>query len=667
MSLDSLYSRQIEANFLRRVSRADPLPETSFSLSSFLGAGFAGPPAGLLEVAGTGADVLSVAERASRRAARPAVLADQPPPRTTDFAMGGDPFRAKAAEFAPDPQTAHVADQLMFGLTRVATKAVGAMVAAGPVAGSALLGAEEANTAYRGLIERGIDPDTALLTASTIGAVTGLTVGLPVSGAALPLSMAGKTAATVGLVGVGGPGAFIAQETIARNLLAGAGYDTEAATHDPYDPLALAVSTILPGGFGAWALRNAAKQSRIAPPTTEKQALEAAKLSPEEQAASDAFERSDANLAQLRDAIKAEKDPANRAILEQELRTQEAAAAAAAREVPPVADEPTLDAARVLQVERALTNNLPDAPGSREAVLKATDELAAGRFPDIPPPREAGGIDAAALLAKAEEPFPWDEPRRPINPPAAVYLQDDLRGMAKGAEWAIRGGELMRSGRSEPGDQSMGGFVTGRTPWVPAQEWYGRMRSSLGTSALSDRADIEIAVEKAIRGKKLTAREQRTVDYMRQEAADMQDQLRGMRYVPDEAYDLSAYGMEAGLSRTDANDLALTARAAELDDVAVERAAIQYENDDAAFMAEIRRIINDNDSRASAIDGGTAVRSEAAEPPAFRDDPEPAEPAADTAQPAEPAPQGQPRDLKAELIELRKAESLLAKLLECVS
>lgn len=658
MSLEDLYARDIEANYRRAVSANRPPPETSFSLWSAAKAGAGGVPGALLEVAGSGADALGVAERQVQSRPRPRVLQGQPALRP-EAAASGEPFRSKAAEFAPDPQTAHVADQVVYGLTRFGTKAVAAVVAAGPVAGSALLGAEETNTQYRALLDKGVDSDAALLTAATIGGASAVGAVLPVSATALP-TMAGKIAGTTALVGLGGPGLYAAQEGIANQILSTAGYDQEAATHDPTDPLGLALSTIIPGGFGAWSLRNAVRQQRAALKfQTEAQALEAAKLSPEEQAASDAFERSEANLAQLRAAIASEKSPENRAILEAELAKQEAAAVAAAREPAQPADLETMDAARVVQVERALTRDLPDMPNARALVLEAMDEVAAGRFPEMPAARFQA-VDSAAVLRAADEPFPWDVEDAPLPPPVdARAAADELRAMALGAEWAQRGGGIIRSGIDEAGDQGLGGSVVGRTPWGPAQEWYARMRSSLGDGGLSDRADIEIAVEKAIRGKRLTAREQRTIDWMRAEVADVRAQLRRMDFTPDEADVLSADGMSAGLSRADAADLALTSRAAQLDEAAVERAAIQFADDDAGFMSEIRRIL-DEDATANAGRDRAQVRAEA-ESAVPRDDAIPDAPA----EPA-PKPVGKPRDLKAELIQARKAESLLRSLLECL-
>jgi hypothetical protein len=581
-------------------------------------------------------------------------MRDQPDARQGEQ-VTGDVFRSKAAEFAPDPQTAHVADQVMYGLTRFGAKAAAAMLVGGPAAGAAMLAAEETNTAFRGLLEKGVDSDTALLTGMVTGVVNAAGVALPVSGAALPLTLGGKAAATAGLVAVGGPGSFVAQEIMARDILAGAGYDLEAATHDPTNPLGLALSVLLPGLFGAVAMRGAYKGAM----KTEADVKAAVQMSPAEQAASDAYERSAANLKELRDAIAAEKRPEAKQALQLELMAQEAAALKAAP------DEATLDAARVVLTERSLTANLPDRPDARGEVLRAMDEVAAGRMPDVLP-FDAGRAEEADRIIKLADELgvqPWDIPddMAPRFVPEAAAMADDLRAFAAVAFWAQEGGGIIRSGISEPGDQSMGGAVTGRLPWIPAAEWFGRMRSTLGRDGLTRQKDIAAAVEKAIRGEKLKAAEQRTVDYMRAEVADMASRARSMEFMPDEADNLAAAGFSEGLTRADAVDLALTAKAAELDPDGFERAAMQFENDDAGFMQAVKEIIRGNDQNAGARGGGEEIPATRSEESATFPGPE------ELAAPPEPPANAIPRDIKAESIALRKAENLLSKLLECVT
>ena len=161
----------------------------------------------------------------------------------------GDTFRATAREWMPDPATAHTAEKTVFGIVRFGTKAVTAVATAGPVAGSGLVGLDEALTTADELKQQGVDAATRM----EVGAVAGVTSAL---GVALPV--AGKTAAqTAALVGVGGPGSFMAQQAATREILKAADYSQLADQYDPLDPVGLAVSTLVPAGFGMWAMRGA--------------------------------------------------------------------------------------------------------------------------------------------------------------------------------------------------------------------------------------------------------------------------------------------------------------------------------------------------------------------------------------------------------------------------
>lgn len=161
----------------------------------------------------------------------------------------GAGLRATARRFAPDPATANVAEQILFGLGRFATKAVGYSLAAGPAAGAALTGADEGMTEADKLKAEGVDFTTRTKVGIVAGAAGAAGVALPVAGKTL-----GQTAA---LVAAGGPGAFIAQQAASRAILEHADYKALANQYDPFDPVGLAVSTLVPAGFGAYAMRGA--------------------------------------------------------------------------------------------------------------------------------------------------------------------------------------------------------------------------------------------------------------------------------------------------------------------------------------------------------------------------------------------------------------------------
>lgn len=161
----------------------------------------------------------------------------------------GTEFRATARSFAPDPTTAGTAEQLLYGFSRFATKAVGYSLAAGPVPGAVLTGSDEGMTEADRLKAEGVDIQTRTKVGAVAGAVAGVSVVLPIAGKGL-----GQTA---GLVALGGPGGFIVQQAMSKSILENADYDKLATQYDPFDPVGLAVSTLVPAGFGAYGMRGA--------------------------------------------------------------------------------------------------------------------------------------------------------------------------------------------------------------------------------------------------------------------------------------------------------------------------------------------------------------------------------------------------------------------------
>jgi hypothetical protein len=269
MSLDALYSDGIEEGLTRWAANPGPVPEPGFSATSFGAAGLKGIPSAALEIGGSVSDVLSAYGTAAATAPISAggmfSLPTQEEQKQQEDArqrmLKGDAFnvgpgnvaRAKAQEFAPDPITAHKADQVIHGVFRFGAKAVGAVGTMGPIGGGLMLGLEEGNTVTQNLRTEGVDTKTA----AKVGAVQGT---LAAGGAVLPI--AGKTITqTLGLVGVGGPGSYMAQEYLSREILAQAGYNDQASLHNPFDPLGLTLSAVIPGGFGALHMRGTFKRA----------------------------------------------------------------------------------------------------------------------------------------------------------------------------------------------------------------------------------------------------------------------------------------------------------------------------------------------------------------------------------------------------------------------
>lgn len=155
------------------------------------------------------------------------------------------------SDLRPDPLTAGTAENLVFSLTKGLTKAITAAVALGPVAGAAAFGGSEGLTTAEDLANQGVDQQTR----SKVGAVTGA-----MSAAGVVLPVAGKTLAqTAGLILVGGPASFMAQQQATRSILENANYGEIAKQYDPLDPVGLTIATLLPAGFAAYAKRGGFK------------------------------------------------------------------------------------------------------------------------------------------------------------------------------------------------------------------------------------------------------------------------------------------------------------------------------------------------------------------------------------------------------------------------
>lgn len=170
------------------------------------------------------------------------------------------------ADLRPDPLTAGTAENIVFGLTKGLTKAIGAAATLGPVGGAAAFGVSEGLTTAEDLANQGVDQQTR----TKVGAVTGA-----MSAAGVVLPVAGKTLAqTAGLVLVGGPVSFMAQQAATRSILENANYGDLAKQYDPLDPVGLTIATLLPAGFAAYAKRGGFAQH--AGPTATPEAVDAA-------------------------------------------------------------------------------------------------------------------------------------------------------------------------------------------------------------------------------------------------------------------------------------------------------------------------------------------------------------------------------------------------------
>lgn len=177
------------------------------------------------------------------------------------FQQSDDALRRGAEYWRPDPMTAGWATNYLHDAGRVVAKFAGYSLLGGAPGAVAGTGIDEGVTSYLGLRDQGVDADTSAKVGALHGAVTAATAGIAPFGAT-PLRSAL-------LVGVSGPGAFMAESALSREILQRADYPQLAATFDPFDSLGLALS-LVPGAAiatGVHAARSrAAARGQTLPP-----------------------------------------------------------------------------------------------------------------------------------------------------------------------------------------------------------------------------------------------------------------------------------------------------------------------------------------------------------------------------------------------------------------
>jgi hypothetical protein len=283
MPIDEAFESSTDKVLLDMAQRPrPPQPQApSFSMWKTTTAAPKGLAAGAAEGTGSIADVLGAfgdvlgaypealgpvqlteQQKQEANAAREKLLSSGPSYNTE----AGRLFRNVGKDYMPDPVTAHGAETAVANLFRVGGKAVTAAATLGVVPGAIAAGAEEGFTTSDELGQHGVD----LGTRSAVGAVTGV-----VNAVGFALPVAGQTVkATVGLALAGGPASFVVQNAASREILKRANYTEQANQFDPFDPVGLTLSTLLPLGFGAMALRGMKAKARV-----DAEAVEAARVS----------------------------------------------------------------------------------------------------------------------------------------------------------------------------------------------------------------------------------------------------------------------------------------------------------------------------------------------------------------------------------------------------
>ena len=206
----------------------------------------------------------------------------------------------------------------------------------------------------------------------------------------------------------------------------------------------------------------------------------------------------------------------------------------------------------------------------------------------VPPPPRGEAGEARATPEAQDEPDPWLQVGRE-NAPAAEpapargledqEVRDILLVMAEHeAGWAEIGGRHLGGELGQPNFSA----------WVPRADWWPKREGKL------NEAQTKEAVRKALAGEKLKKKEQLAIDYMVKIAGARANDVQA---VGKDEWELTAAEVaDAGLEPSTRNvvDAALLARANEISEGAVERLAVMFENDDAGFMAAVRRLIDEN-------------------------------------------------------------------------
>ena len=183
--------------------------------------------------------------------------------------------------------------------------------------------------------------------------------------------------------------------------------------------------------------------------------------------------------------------------------------------------------------------------------------------------------------------------------------------MTDEAGWQEVGGRMIRTATSE----RVGDETITRTKWIPKADWWPGRPGALNEAKTRD------AVIKAIAGEPLKRNEQLAIDYMVKIANERLDQVKqfGDQEWSNIAADIKAEGHEPSTQNT--ADADLVAKANDIDADAVERAAMQHQDDDQAFMAEVQRIVDEDQSANAPRGGQENTGSQAAKAGAEKPDP----------------------------------------------
>ncbi len=308
-------------------------------------------------------------------------------------------MRSAADYWKPDAATSSWASNFLHEGARILTKA-GAYSAMGGAPGAIVgTGLDEGATSYLSLRDRGVDPTTAAKVGVTHGAAMAASIALPV---------AGRTGLqTAGLVGVGGPGMYIGEQMLSRNILENARYPDLAREFDPWDPVGLATSLVPGAAVGAAVHVARSRKAKAAPDPAQERAAEVQALADTPEAVEAAHiqyrqDVVDANMLAAPDDLAARADH-QRALQE----ASQALDEGRPMELGDIRVDPARAEAAVAEMRQRLEAVRVDAPPAEPAVFKpgaleraevrtareAWEAMLAGREP------EPGNLEPGAYFA----------------------------------------------------------------------------------------------------------------------------------------------------------------------------------------------------------------------------------------------------------------------------
>ena len=488
------------------------------------------------------------AGRAASMAAAPLAMALEKAPGSTEvqdkFFKAHDDIFGRAVDYwTPKPGEVGEAGQV-----------VGQLLGTLPMlfASPALTVAQTQLSVAEDMARKGVDAGTAQAIGAAQAAGLGLGIWVPILG---------KTLAQRGLVG--GAGFNVVQGGATRAISAQLAEGTAAeGDFKTFDPTALTLDVLLGAAFGGIAHIN--PRMRAEGEAWQKRLTEwGAKLKPSEVDA----------LATLRQAqhLNADSMPGK-----------------------PVDVADTN--AHVDRMRQAIDDLANDRPVNVEDMPAPRFEADAARAAEANAAVKAMQDEARAEGVVLEENvLPKVSPQETAPDIADPVYRASIEAMANETGWAEVGGRMIRN---EDGSVS-------RTAWVPNAEWWpGRPKE------LSE-AKAKQAIQKALAGEPLKPAEQRLVDYMLDYARErVVPAMRVFEHM-DEADRAARFNElienELETNVRDVADHDLVVRAAKIDESAVEKAATMYQNDDAAFMREVERIVYENEQpdQGAKTDGGS--------------------------------------------------------------